>query len=413
MNMPTFSSFLAIFMISSLISTGMASDLRVVTEPKTPQTCTSLNATGKDDTSVIQKALDSCAKGKAVALSSGVFYAGPLTIPSGVNLLVNSGVTLKAIPDPKLYDLGKNTCGTMDGYGTGCQPFIKISDAKSSGIYGQGTIDGQGGETMTGNDMSWWRLAVVANRWGQKQNVPRMIEISNSEDITVYQVTLTNPQSYHLLSIKTNGFTVWGITVNTAFAARNADGIVADGSQNVTIAHCSVFTQSNNIIVKSREGLAKYISVFNNRLYRGQGLIIESGSVYGVSEVTYSNITLEILVYGIYIYGNTEKPALVSNITYDNICMQTVWYPVYLDTGNYQVNATGTPQFTDISFNDVQVKTPGTFYLNGYSNSHPIEITMNDVHVPKGTTWSVDDAKITGDWDEDANTKRCRYNGNY
>nr|ANJ43621.1 glycoside hydrolase family 28 [Medauroidea extradentata] len=406
------SVFLAIFTISALIQVGTTRDLRNVAEPKTPETCTSLKATGGDDTAAIQKALDSCAKGKAVALSSGVFYSGPLTIPSGVSLLVDSGVTLKAIPYPKLYDVGKNTCGTVDNFGTGCKPFISISEGKSSGIYGTGTIDGQGGETMIGNSINWWGLWNIAKPLGIYQNCPRLIDINNSEDITVYQVTLINSPAYHLMGNRTNGLTAWGVIVNTPHATWNTDGIVANGCQNVTIAYCYVVTETDNIAIWSRDASSKHISVYNNSLIGGRSLSISSANIYEVSDVTFSSMTLKNLFYGIRIFGDKAKGGLVSNINYDNICIINVINPINLDANYYNVAGNRTPQFRDINFNNVRVKTGGTFILNGDSDSYPIQVNMNDVHVPKSSLWSMNHANVIGAWADDDNNMQCGDYGN-
>jgi polygalacturonase len=95
---------------------------------------------------------------------SGAFVTGPLKLRSGVSLLIDAGAVLQASRNPKLYDRGANTCGTIDKSGRGCKPFITIDNAKSSGIYGDGSIDGQGGRVIEGGAESWWQLARRAQR---------------------------------------------------------------------------------------------------------------------------------------------------------------------------------------------------------------------------------------------------------
>ena len=103
---------------------------------------------------------------KSPAENTDTFYSGPLSLPSGVSLAIDKGATLRAVADPTRFDTGNQTCGTLDSSGKGCKPFIWIKDAVGSGIYGQGTIDGQGGTVMAGRNQTWWQLVKEAqNKW--------------------------------------------------------------------------------------------------------------------------------------------------------------------------------------------------------------------------------------------------------
>nr|ANJ43593.1 glycoside hydrolase family 28 [Extatosoma tiaratum] len=394
-----------------LVRVGYSKDLRTVTEPKTPQNCTTLKATSGDDTKTIQNALDTCTKGKAVKLSSGTFYSGPLTIPSGISLLVDSGATLKALPDPSLYDMGEETCGTIDKYGVGCKPFITIRDASGSGIYGKGTIDGQGQKKMTGKTESWWQLANNANR-STVQNAPRLLQINNSADITLYQITLQNAPFYHVVSSRTNGLTVWGVTIYAPPSSRNTDGIDPSG-YNITIAHCNISTGDDDVAIKAKIAPARHISVLNNHFGKGHGMSIGSEITYGVSDVTVSGLTLDGATYGLRIKSNSYRGGLVTGVTYTNVCMHNVQQPILLDT-RYENYLTGnlTPQFHDVTFTNVKVLTAGTFTFNGFSDSKPVQATMEDVHIKKGSKWITKYAKITGTWAEDVTGTLCGYAGN-
>nr|ANJ43611.1 glycoside hydrolase family 28 [Medauroidea extradentata] len=414
MKMHGLSTWVIIALFSVLVlQDGSAKDLRTVTEPKTPQSCTTLRATSGDETKTIQKALDSCAKGKAVELSSGTFYSGPLSIPSGVSLLVASGATLKALPDPALYDLGAKTCGTQDQYGVGCRAFITIHGSTGSGIYGKGTIDGQGGVTMTGRSEAWWKMPVNTNNKGNARNAPRLIQINDSVDITLYQITLKNSPLYHVATSKTYGFTVWGITIDTPSSAPNTDGVDPMGSQNVTITHCSISTGDDNVAIKAITAPSGHISVVNNHFGTGHGMSIGSEITYGASDVTVSGLTLDGATNGLRIKSNTFRGGLVTGVSYNNVCMRNVKNPIVLDM-TYGRNVVGnlTPEFRDITFTNVKVLTDGTYTFEGLSDSKPIEATMNDVHIKKGSKWVSEHAKISGKWAEDATGSVCGNAGN-
>nr|ANJ43641.1 glycoside hydrolase family 28 [Ramulus artemis] len=396
-----------------LLQKGSARDLRTVTEPKTPQICTTLKATSGDESKTIQKALNSCAKGKAVELSFGTFYSGPLSIPSGVSLLVASGTILKALPDPSLYDLGAKTCGTQDQYGVGCRAFITIHGATGSGVYGKGTIDGQGGVTMTGKSEAWWKMPANTNIKGGARNAPRLIQINDSMDITLYQITLKNSPLYHVATSKTYGFTVWGITIDTPSSAPNTDGVDPMGSQNVTIAYCNISTGDDNVAIKAITAPSEHISVVNNHFGSGHGMSIGSEITYGANDVTVSGLTLDGATNGLRIKSNTFRGGLVTGVSYTNVCMRNVKNPIVMDM-EYGRTVTGnlTPEFRNITFTNVKVLTDGTFTFDGLSDSRPIKASFNDVHIKKGSKWVSKHATLSGKWAEDATGSVCGNSGN-
>ncbi|MCK8218592.1 glycosyl hydrolase family 28 protein, partial [Erwinia amylovora] len=94
--------------------------------------------------------------------SSAVILSGPLSLPSGTNLWIDSGARLKAVNNATAYDKTKNSCGVLDQSGKGCNALITVSDATISGIYGKGVIDGQGGVPLEDNKTCWWLLAAMA-----------------------------------------------------------------------------------------------------------------------------------------------------------------------------------------------------------------------------------------------------------
>nr|ANJ43643.1 glycoside hydrolase family 28 [Ramulus artemis] len=404
--------FVVTVVVFAFISCGAARDLRNVTEPKNPETCTILKATGGDDTKLIQEALDSCAKGKAVALSSETFYSGPLTIPSGVSLLVDQGVTLKAIPDPLLYDLGAKTCGTLDDFGVGCKAFITINGAKSSGIYGKGTIDGQANVTMTGKNKTWWELSNEAVTAHNYQNNPMLVQINDSVDITVYQVSLINSPFYTLTAYGTNGWTVWGITILAPPTARNTDGIDPIGCQNVTIAHCYVSMGDDNVAIKALTGPSRHISVLNNHFDEGRGVSIGSEVNHGISDVYVANVTLNGSVNGIHIKSNTYRGGHIRDITYDNLCVYRAQHPIYLEMDYVHLHGNRTPEFRRISINNMKALKKGEYIIYGLSASNPVEVTLNNVHVVKGSVFLERFANITGKFEvEDSTGNKCGYAG--
>ncbi|XP_063216696.1 endo-polygalacturonase-like [Bacillus rossius redtenbacheri] len=405
--MPWARFMLALLMVV-LLHEVTARDLRTVSEPKIPAACVSLRGTGGDETSVLQKALTSCSKGKAVHLASGTFVSGPLTIPSGVGLWIDSGAVLKASSNPKEFDTGKNLCGTLSSSSSGCHPLIYMKGATGSGIYGKGTIDGQGGVTMTGKGITWWELAHEAQLKNTNQNCPRLIEIDNCKDITLYGITLKNSPNFHVVTSQTDGFTAWGVTINTPSNARNTDGIDPAGSKNVTITHCSISTGDDNVAIKAGNAATSHVSITNNHFGSGHGMSIGSEVNSGVSDVTVSTLTLQGTTNGLRIKSDRSRGGLVTGVTYTNVCMKNVANPIVLDT-QYSKSASGNliPEFRGINFNNIKVLTAGKYVFDGFSDAKPIQVTLNNVHIAKGSSWTTSHAKISGKYSEDASGSSC------
>ena len=124
--------------------------------------------------------------------------------------------------------------------GGGCKPMITADRAPGSGIMGDGAIDGRGGARLLGQDVTWWELAHTAKVLDQRQTVPRMLAVSQSDNFTLYRITLRNSPNFHVGVNQTNGFTAWGVKIHTPHTARNTDGIDPSSSTNVTIVYCDI-----------------------------------------------------------------------------------------------------------------------------------------------------------------------------
>ena len=180
----------------------MATQWGTVDEPSLPSVvCASLQASlspvggsldaadasassSQPDTARIQQAITACPAGQAVKLVAGAagesgFLSGPLSLKSGVQLWIDSGVTLFASRNPADFDNGPGSCGTATSSDpNACNPFILASGTTGSGIVGAGTIDGRGGSLLTSGPnagkRSWWDVA-YQSKSGLNQQNPRLI----------------------------------------------------------------------------------------------------------------------------------------------------------------------------------------------------------------------------------------------
>jgi polygalacturonase len=233
-----------------VVSCLPAQDAGNVVEPSYPQLCSTVDAQlkaggsslapedeQKVDTMRIQRAIDHCGRGRAVRLrineAMNAFLSGPLVLRAEVALILDHGVTLFASRDPSLYDRRMGSCGKVNEVPAGCKPLILVEKANAAAIMGDGTIDGRGGEKILNGESSWWEFAQQNGR----ARVPQLISVDNSDNFTVYRITLKDPPLEAINFDHGNGLTVFGVHIESSRpGAGNTQQIVAgEGVKNVTI----------------------------------------------------------------------------------------------------------------------------------------------------------------------------------
>jgi pectin methylesterase-like acyl-CoA thioesterase len=383
---------------------AQAQDSRTVKEPVLPPACAVVLAEpalpAKDDAPRIQAAIDKCAPGHALHLAANnerrAFTSGPLVLRSGVTLVVDAGATLYASTDATAYDRGAKTCGSNDTLGKGCRPFITADDTTGSGIMGLGTIDGQGGHTIDTKTESWWQLARRAQKEKTRQNVPRLVEVNRSRDFTLYGVTLRNSPNFHVTLNRVDGFTAWGIRIDTPDDARNTDGIDPISSRNVTIAHSYIRTGDDNVAIKAgNSGPAENISILHNHFYSGHGMSIGSETNGGVQRVLVEDLSLDGTTSGLRIKSDISRGGPVSTVRYRDVCLRQVRTPI--DIGSrYDPSASGElmPRYSDIVLENVRSVTPGKVVLQGYDEQNPVRVAMQRVRIAGRQDWKIQHASL-------------------
>ncbi len=219
------------------------------------------------------------------------FITGPLTMPSGVTLWIDRGVTVYATRDVMAYSplaAGPYCANTAvspsrGGSSGNCTALFTGTNTVNTAIVGDGIVDGRAyAEIVTSNrlyplmkvdltcsntyaayasgavapaldgtpcddggtfvnsrssarNMTWWDLAwlgnvVEAGRTGVgAQSNFRMVVYNYAKNFTLYRVTLTNSANFHVVPAGVDGLTVWGVKVLTPSLAAYANPI---GNQN-------------------------------------------------------------------------------------------------------------------------------------------------------------------------------------
>lgn len=406
-----------------IASTAIAQDTRTVTEPKIPEFCATLEAhltstnggiapadESKLDTERIQKAIDGCGKGKGVALQvhgdANAFLSGPLELREGVALVVDKGITLYESIDPQVLEMSPGSCGIVSNTpGRGCKPLIAVSHVSGAGVMGDGVIDGRGGVKLLGKNVSAWDLAEQA-RAGGSQKVSRLIVADHADNFTLYRITLKNSPNFHVVYNAGDGFTVWGVKIDTPQRlARNTDGIdPGSGSKNITITHSFLREGDDNVAIKGGPGGITNMTVSHNHFYWGHGMSIGSETNGGVSALRVFDLSLDGPDSGIRIKSMGTRGGLVHDAVYDDICIRNSSRPIDITAAyaaNGPVKGNSPPTFRDITLHNVRVSGGGKLLFDGYDHEHRAQVLLDGVYLTdaanpsKPYTYTFDNADVT------------------
>ncbi len=409
-----------------------AQDTRNVTEPVIPPVCQSLSAQSganeqNSDTPRIQKAIDSCVAGHAVQLKDGAFVSGPLQLRSGVTILIESGASLLASRNAREFDVAPGSCGTLNQKGHGCKALINGDHADNAGVMGAGLVDGRGGSTIIGQDVSWWDLAQQAKVRNLNQNCPRLMQLSHCNNFTLYRITLKDSPNFHVAYSGGNGFTAWGVIIDTPRTARNTDGIDPGNSINVTITHCFIHTGDDHVAIKAGPpGPTSHMTISHNHFYTGHGMSIGSETDGGASDILVTDLSIDGADNGLRIKSNSSRGGPVKNVVYQDVCIRGTKNPIFMDS-NYSYFGDARdrlPVFTGIVVRDVRIEGAGKLTLQGFDANHRLGIAFDNVTLAApseiktvalhadialhGANFhpSGDDVKVSGD-SGDAAAKSC------
>jgi polygalacturonase len=338
----------------------------------------------RPDTIRIQEALDQCSAGHAVELkpsaSGNVFLAGPLSLRRGVTLLVDSGAILLGSRNPRDFDLKPGSCGIVNQEGHGCRPLLGADHVAGAAVMGDGIIDGRGSARLLGQQVSWWDLAQEAKVKNANQNCPRILQLNGADDFTLYRITLKNSPNFHVSYSGGNGFTAWGVIIDTPKTARNTDGIDPSSATNVTITNSFIRVGDDNVAIKAGStGQSSHITISHNHFYSGHGMSIGSETDGGASAIRVTDLSIDGADNGIRIKSNWSRGGLVRDVVYSDVCIRDTKNPILMDT-HYSFRGTATnklPDFREIAFQNVRIMGPGTITLDGLDAQHPLGLLFD------------------------------------
>jgi hypothetical protein len=359
------------------------------------------------------------------------FVMPPFSLPSGIWLVVDAGVTVFASRKAEDYDSGGGKCGTTfsgsSGISGGCKAWITSSNSTGSGIVGYGRLDGRGWDTLSDRspETSFYSNATQAycnipSHHGPINGSPgctptsdgshsayaspNAMTLSAANDFTLYKITLAAGPGFQVKwsGVKggavTSGFTAVGFKLVVPFDISNTDGI--DPTNNVTdfTIRDSYMSNGDDVFaIKSCDdnqrcstsGPVTNGTIQNLHKYSGLGISIGAATGSNISNIDFNTIFCD----GPHGGGSLNNPAdtciklkspsnggsggVVNNIKFRNIYIQNEGaafriYPFYDCSGT-------TPTFTNLLFQNITLGSkPGSVTVQGLDSSHETTATFDN-----------------------------------
>lgn len=262
----------------------------------------------------IDKAIIECslAGGGTVIVPAGIFYTGPITLKSNVNLHISEGAELKFLPDQSLYFPGVITRWEgVDCYNA--RPLIYAYGEHNIAVTGKGTIDGMGSNEnwwyMKGREKYGWVPGKLNQEEGGRDKLlmygetstpiykrvmtpedalrPQTINFYSCHTILIEDVTIINSPFWVIHPMFCESLIVKGVTIFNR--GPNGDGCDPESCKNVLIEDCLFDVGDDCIAIKSGRNMdgrkwnipSENIIVRNCRMKNGHGGVVVGSEISG------------------------------------------------------------------------------------------------------------------------------------
>jgi polygalacturonase len=309
----------------------------------------------------INKAINFCHSkgGGKVIVPKGVFYTGPITLKSNVNLHLSEGAILKFSTNPALYV--PYVYSRWEGWDCiNLRPLIYAYKETNIAVTGKGILDGQANNEnwwpWKGRTEYGWKTGMISQEWNgtkenggrnrlssmEEQNIPWQIRIMTEADrlrpafiepqkcknILFEGFTIINSPFWLLHPLMSENIIVRGLTLKSH--GPNNDGCDPESCKNVLIEDCLFDTGDDCIAIKSGKnndgrkwGIpSENIIVRNCTMKEGHGGVVLGSEISGnVRNVWVENCRMDSpnLERVIRIKSNPIRGGLLENFFIRNI----------------------------------------------------------------------------------------------
>lgn len=366
-----------------------------------------LNYGAKEDrnfksTKAIQAAINACTPGGVVFIPKGTFLSGALFLKSNITLFISKGAVLKGTLDPGDYlPMYQNR---FEGWELKTYAsLLNAGTLNRDSVYSVKNLRITGGGTIYGGGKELGQAMIKANGYRSRG---RLICLMNCQDVSISDVTLTNPPAWTLHYIYSNNISCHDLNIVT-YGIMNGDGIDPDSSTDSYIFNCTFDTGDDCIAIKSGKNPEGYyiakpttnVRITNCDFVRGHGISIGSEISGGVNNVLVQDCKAGALYHGMQIKATKERGGYVKNVTVSNCELLQITVFSALNYNNDGEAAPEPPTFENFVFKNIDlsaasVKEP-VIYLNGFqdSNHRLRNVTFENIRVPENAKVVINDAE--------------------
>ena len=205
-------------------------------------------------TETIQKVIDLAASngGGVILIPSGTYLSGGLFFKPGTHLRINEGGVLKGSDDISNFPI-VNTRVEGQTLNYFCA-LVNADGVDGFTISGKGTIDGNGLRYWTA---FWLRRKVNPKCTNMDEMRPRLVYISNSNQVKLYGVRLVNSPFWTTHFYKCNYVKLLNLYISSPKApvkAPSTDAVDIDVCSNMLIKNCFLSVNDDAVALKGGKG---------------------------------------------------------------------------------------------------------------------------------------------------------------
>lgn len=406
---------------------GLPFEMPLLTAPKFPNYKVDItDFGGRGDgthlnTEAFKKAIDALtAKGGGMlVVPAGIWFTGPITLQSNINLHLKERAIILFSPDKDLYPLVETSFEGLDT--RRCQSPVSGKNLTNVAITGSGAIDGNGhfwrplkrqkvsegvwkktvasggvlkrddywmpsaqylhGDTIS--DMNVPRHLTTENEWNTVRDFlrPVMVSLRQCKNVYLQGVIFQNSPAWNIHPLMCENVIINGIQVRNPSYAQNGDGLDLESCKNVIVVNSSFDVGDDGICVKSgkdedgrkRAMPCENVIVDNCTVFKGHGgFVVGSEMSGGVRNISVSNCQFLGTDVGLRFKskrgrGGIVEKIFISNISMIDIATEPINFNLYyggksvvedLEDGTKIVQQAGLPVVdeTTPTFRDITIK---------------------------------------------------------
>lgn len=276
-----------------------------------------------DNTTKIQAAINaaSAAGGGTVEFppAAAAYLSGPITIPSNLDLQVDRGAMLQALP---FLTYPRSLSSPAH--------FITIASGASN-------VEFSGGGIIDGNGAPWW----AAYDAGTISGRPRLVQITRGTNLLFSATTFQNSPNFNLaFSSGNTNVTIFGVSITAPGDSPNTDGIDSSGV-NFLIQNCYVSVGDDNVVAKPGSVFCRNQVIADCRFGTGHGVSIGGQTNVGLDGMYVMNCTFNGTDTGIRMKADPTQGGPVQNVVFTNLTMTNVTYPILFYSYYNQLGSPG------------------------------------------------------------------------